>query len=185
MFMSNIKKAGRLALAFDVLCRAVKAIPENRRTGSLQKALEPEFKTTKKLPVSEFEFDPASHLIIKCPKGMSPGNREVMSGQTVGHFSLEACGNCEPKDRCHSKRQKKNFVVRINLKAITAAKARLEIETNHKENTSMRAGIEGTNSALKRGHGLGKLRVRGKVKCQIVVGYKVIAQNIKRFQCDA
>jgi hypothetical protein len=27
MFMSNIKKAGRIALAFDVLYRAVKSIP--------------------------------------------------------------------------------------------------------------------------------------------------------------
>jgi len=28
MFMSNIKKAGRLSLAFDVLIKTVKAIPE-------------------------------------------------------------------------------------------------------------------------------------------------------------
>lgn len=348
MFMSNIKKAGRLALAFDVLCRAVKAIPENGRTESLQKVLEPEFKTdtlyrakpsenesrldlllnlcleayeilkatsgvseelrivkrflseqanlnhetgrlkskdnkhistdslqsafdedatfrrkadisqsgfvaeiaetcskdnpvqlitdyqiapnitsdveiikerlpkiidsgckdlyvdggfyhseadssinihytdmtgtspNKKLPVTEFEFHPTTYLIIKCPNGLSPNNCGVTDGQTVGHFSLEACNNCQLKGQCHSKRQKKNYVVRINLKAIAAAKDRAEIKANRKNNTSMRAGIEGTNSAMKRGHGLGKLRVRSKAKCQIVVGYKIIAQNIKR-----
>ncbi|MDK2879783.1 MAG: hypothetical protein PWR06_2499, partial [Thermoanaerobacteraceae bacterium] len=35
---------------------------------------------------------------------------------------------------------------------------------DQKENTSMRAAIEGTNSALKRGHELDKLKVRGMVK---------------------
>ncbi|WP_025746793.1 transposase [Caldicoprobacter faecalis] len=44
MFMSNIKKAGRLALAFDVLQRAVKAIPEDKHTDELSKVLEEGFK---------------------------------------------------------------------------------------------------------------------------------------------
>jgi len=45
MFMSNIKKAGRISLAFDVLAAAVKAIPENHMTEILSKVLESEFKT--------------------------------------------------------------------------------------------------------------------------------------------
>jgi hypothetical protein len=45
MFMSNIKKAGRIVLAYDVLCRAIKAIPEHLQSVNLQKALEAEFKT--------------------------------------------------------------------------------------------------------------------------------------------
>lgn len=55
------------------------------------------------------------------------------------------------------------------------------METERQQNTSVRAAIEGTNSALKRAHGLGKLRVRGQAKCTIVVGYKVIAHNFKMF----
>jgi hypothetical protein len=45
MFMSNIKKAGRIALAYDVLVKAVKVIPTGVATGNLSKVLEPEFKT--------------------------------------------------------------------------------------------------------------------------------------------
>jgi hypothetical protein len=45
MFMSNIKKAGRISLAFDVLAQAVRAIPEELRTEKLSLALESEFKT--------------------------------------------------------------------------------------------------------------------------------------------
>jgi len=44
MFMSNIKKAGRVALAFDVLYRAVKSIPEDRLSENLKKVLNPEFR---------------------------------------------------------------------------------------------------------------------------------------------
>ena len=35
MFMSNIKKAGRMSLAYDVLTQAVKAIPKDKLTDSL------------------------------------------------------------------------------------------------------------------------------------------------------
>jgi hypothetical protein len=45
MFMSNIKKAGRIALAFDVLYMAVKTIPEEKLTDELKEVLKPEFKT--------------------------------------------------------------------------------------------------------------------------------------------
>ncbi len=45
MIEPNIKKAGRLALAFDVLRQAVKVIPKAKRTDSLNEVLEPRFKT--------------------------------------------------------------------------------------------------------------------------------------------
>jgi len=43
--MSNIKKAGRASLAYDVLVKAVKAIPEGNLTPTLSDVLKPEFKT--------------------------------------------------------------------------------------------------------------------------------------------
>ena len=44
-----------------------------------------------------------------------------------------------------------------------------------------RAGIEATNSELKRGHGLGWLRVRRHPRVKLAVVLKVIACNVKRF----
>ena len=43
-----------------------------------------------------------------------------------------------------------------------------------------RAGIEGTNSELKRGQGLGKLRVRGGARVELAVFLRVTACNVKR-----
>jgi len=70
-------------------------------------------------------------------------------------------------------------VVRISLKAVNAGRERAKMQSAQKENTRKRAGIEGSNSALKR-TGLEKLNVRGIVKSTVVCGLKVTAQNIKR-----
>lgn len=44
-FMSNIKKAGRLGLAYDVLVKAIKALPSAELPRALQEVLQPTFKT--------------------------------------------------------------------------------------------------------------------------------------------
>ena len=134
-----------------------------------------------KLPVTAFELDAETLIIHKCPNNVVPLRVAVKSGQTVAHFPHEACRNCPLSEQCQAKEQKRDCVVRIDKKAIEAARQRLKIENEQRQNTSVRAAIEGTNSALKRAHGLGKLRVRGKAKCTVVVGYKVIAHNFKMF----
>ncbi len=133
-----------------------------------------------KLPVSEFEMDETTLIILKCPAGHTPTHAGVKSGQTTARFPHEACGDCEFKDQCHSKAQVKDCVVRIPLKSVKTCREREKMKAGKKENTSKRAGIEGSNSALKR-KGLAKLRVRGQAKSSIVCGLKVTAQNIKRF----
>ncbi len=138
-------------------------------------------KPISRISVTEYEIDEETKVITKCPRGIIPIHAGVKKGQTVAHFPKEACAMCELKNQCYCKEQKKDYVVRINLKSIEAAKQREKIECRCEEDKSKRAAIEGTNSALKRGHGLSKLRVRGLVKCRVNVGLKVLAQNFKRF----
>ena len=57
----------------------------------------------------------------------------------------------------------------------------LQQTTEWKDRYKIRAGIEATNSELKRAHGIGKLRVRRLVKVCFAVACKVIACNIKRW----
>jgi hypothetical protein len=102
-----------------------------------------------KLPVTAFEIAEETNIINKCPKGFTPTSTGVTGGQTVAHFPHEACENCEFRSQCHSNQQKKDCVVRISIKAIKTARERLLAKNAQKENTSKRAGIEGTNSALK------------------------------------
>lgn len=132
-----------------------------------------------KIPVSEFEIDAGTNIISKCPAGHAPSRAGVCKSQTVAHFPHEACANCGLRGQCYSKEQKKECVVRISLTSVNAGREREKIKAGKKENTSMRAGIEGTNSALKR-TGQDKLGVRGIAKCTVVSGLKVTCQNIKR-----
>lgn len=126
----------------------------------------------KKFPVTDYEIDEDTNIIIKCPKGKTPTHANVKNNQTVAHFLLEDCSNYDFKDQCHCKLQKKSSVVHINLKAIKTAKQQKKVEASKEENTSKRAAIEGTNSALKRGHGFDKLKVRGIHRCTSVAGFR-------------
>ena len=71
-----------------------------------------------------------------------------------------------------------------NLKAIFTTSEQLtpqvrkSIEEDQKVNTSKRAAIEGTNSALKR-CGANDIRVRTLIKTRMVVGLKVTSRNIR------
>lgn len=134
-----------------------------------------------KIAVSEFNIDDNTKLIKSCPKGIQPKHAVEKGSQTIAHFPSECCENCELLAQCPAKKQKKSYVVRISNKALTASKQRKMIAENHKNNCSIRAGIEGTNFALKQRHGMNRLRVRGLAKSQVVVGLKVTAQNFRRF----
>jgi hypothetical protein len=57
---------------------------------------------------------------------------------------------------------------------------RAEASGEFRRRYAVRAGIEGTNSELKRAHGLGHLRVRGGHRVRLAVYLKALACNIKR-----
>jgi len=44
MFMSNNKKSGRISLAYDVLIRASRIIPESQQTETIKNIISPTFK---------------------------------------------------------------------------------------------------------------------------------------------
>jgi hypothetical protein len=57
---------------------------------------------------------------------------------------------------------------------------RQEAHPSFKKRYAIRAGIEGTNSEMKRGQGLGHLRVRGQERVRLAVYFKAAACNMKR-----
>ncbi len=137
-----------------------------------------------KLPTTCFTFDDEMK-VLSCPQGKTPLRSDYDSKKKVSssHFSHDDCKGCPVFDICPVKSQKKTRVLRVSSKTIFADQTREQIlnKTIKRENTSHRAAIEGTNSALKRGEDADKLDVRGKVKCRLASGYKVIARNVKQF----
>lgn len=136
-----------------------------------------------KLPLTAFNFN-EQWEVTRCPNGNKPikSSYNTKTKSSITHFAKEDCKECPLKENCRVKEQKKAMVLRANKKSILAAQSRAEIQTKEikRQNTSKRAAIEGTNSTLKRDQGAGKLRVRGIIKCNMQVAFKIIAHNFKQ-----
>jgi len=147
--------------------------------------------TSNKLPYNAFNIE-HFETILSCPKLQEPLRSDFnsQSGILSAHFDIIICSQCSLKDQCPIKFQKKDTVLRVSQKSLIAENTRLILmdKQDRNENGSKRAAIEGTNSALKRAHGAGKLRVRGSARCSLVMGLKTIAHNfhqiVRFFQGD-
>ena len=146
-----------------------------------------------------FHFD-AEGLVTQCPRGHTPVDHRVLSGNNSTRRSLHAifdgaiCRSCTMLDRCpvrapnHRTKgcQARNTIGDFRLEITPEIRLRdhmhaLQQTTAWKDRYKIRAGIEATNSELKRAHGIGRLRVRRIAKVCFAVACKVIACNIKRW----
>ncbi len=139
-------------------------------------------KESSKIPVSEFEI--LDNKIIRCPVGNPSclSYHDQKTGKITAHFDIAFCRNCKLRDVCPKKPTRQAGVVSITKKQRIASETRKQIrdKDQHHINTSKRAAVEGTNSAMKRGHGASKLAVRGLHKCRTVFGFKALAHNFKQ-----
>ena len=67
-------------------------------------------------------------------------------------------------------------LVKVNIEQ----RRRFEATEEFSSRYNIRAGIEATNSELKRKYGMGRLRIRGRPRVELVVFMKNLACNIKR-----
>ena len=77
------------------------------------------------------------------------------------HFAGTTCEPCPLRSRCPVKldRRAGDYVLKADLVKVTIERRRrAEATEEWRKGYAIRAGIEGTNSELKRAHGLGRLR---------------------------
>ncbi len=146
-----------------------------------------------------FAFD-SKGFATKCPMGHKPIAHRIMSGNNTTRRSLHAvfdgktCRSCAMLDRCpvrapnHRDKgcQARDTVGNFRLEITPELRLRdrmysIQQTTEWKDRYKIRAGIEATNSELKRAHGIGKLRVRRWTKVCFAVACKLTACNIKRW----
>lgn len=130
-----------------------------------------------KMPITAFIFNSGKNL-VQCPAGHKPLRSDNDGKRLSVKFSVECCSKCPHLENCPVKAQKKHYSLYIQLKALEIAEKRAEITECRKENTSERAAVEGTISAVKRGQGLARLMVRGLNKVEAVTGWKIIGHNV-------
>ena len=139
-----------------------------------------------------FQFDDASRLCTQCPAGHLPirhGMRSTNSNKPAtlnAYFDGKICRLCELQSKCIVRKpnngKKGNPHLEVGAHLIARDKAlAAQRENGWWDKYSIRAGVEASMSELKRGHGIGKLRIRRMPRVRFAVGMKIIACNIKRW----
>ncbi len=134
--------------------------------------------------MADFEVDEETHTVVCCPEGHAPDSSEhnAKTGKTRTVMPADACDNCSRRGDCLVKRTKKATYHLYH----TPAERRLQIRRREQETDEFRreyarrAGIESTNSGLKRRLGFGKLRVRGSPAVAHSTRMKACGWNILR-----
>ena len=94
------------------------------------------------------------------------------------HFAGTTCEPCPLRSRCPVKldRRAGAYVLKADLVKVNIERAGGPTHRGARKRYDIRAGIEGTNSELKRAHGLGRLRVRGGRRVRLAVYLKACRQ---------
>ena len=138
------------------------------------------------LPVGAFDIDINQGRPIRCPEGHEAV--EETRQENGGKVQIEAvfdgarCAQCPHRETCPTReRADGQRVLKTTLQDAVLDKWHHDAKTpEFKKRYKVRAGIEGTNSELKRGHGLGKVRVRGAPAVTLAFYLKCAACNVKR-----
>jgi hypothetical protein len=142
---------------------------------------------------ADFEIT-SDEMVLRCPAGHAPTRhglrqteQETSSEQvTYAFFDATTCQDCPARARCpvRTPNHAKARVTRLELSPQLIARDRRWAE-QHTEawraTYALRSGIESTMHELKKGHGFGRLRVRGKARSLLQVALKTTACNIKRW----
>ena len=92
-----------------------------------------------------------------------------------------ACDECDFYDECPVKKHREGYRLRHTAKQRRNAGRRREEQTDgFRERYKKRAGIEATNSGIKRMSGMGRLRVRGRPAVSRAIYLKIAGWNILR-----
>jgi hypothetical protein len=162
--------------------------------GALPKEAEVSKEEPVRLTAADFQIDVTANRRTVCPGGhqaVAEYEDENAPERVEIHFAREICEPCPLRPRCPvrwrrhpelgGERSLGAYVLSTDLvKVNIERRRRAEANGEWHKRYAVRAGIEGTNSELKRCHGLGRLRVRGGRRVRLVVYLKALACNIKR-----
>lgn len=150
----------------------------------LEESSEEDGRNARKVTKADFDVDPKGESKTLCPAGQEAvrESRDAESGHVNAYFDGDICARCEHRDGCPAKAQRDGTrVLRTTVQAaVLVRRRRYEATEAFRKRYAIRAGIEATNSELKRAHGLGRLRIRGILRVRVAVYLKALACNVKR-----
>jgi Transposase DDE domain len=133
------------------------------------------------LTTDDFVIDEDTEAVTACPAGIAPerSTHDRERGKTTTVMAASACGACDFSGECPIRKVKGTYRIEHTAKQHRLASRRREERTApFRERYRLRAGIEGTNSGLKRRVGLARLRVRGSPRVFNAILLKLAGWNI-------
>ena len=133
--------------------------------------------------LADFTVDEKAAQPVLCPAGHAPESLERQEqGRIKATFARGHCATCPFRKTCPATRNRNGTrTLKTNIREhVLAKRRRYELTAEFRKRYADRAGIEATNSELKRAHGLGRLRVRGGARVKLAVYFKALACNVKR-----
>ena len=133
----------------------------------------------------QFQLNEAKE-VIACPAGHTPKSTKynAKTNQVWAQMDAEVCRACPLMAQCRvqkDKAKKANGRVQFRLDAQRAAERRRQEQTEEFRSLyRWRAGIEATNSSLKRQMNLKRLRVRGFKAVKMAILLKLTGWNLLR-----
>jgi hypothetical protein len=140
------------------------------------------------LDIDDFVVDEESGVVVRCPAGHEPefSEPDQQKGKTITVMPDAACSQCEFAHECPVRRVRGRYQLDHTAKQRRLAARRREEQTPvFRERYRIRAGIESTNSGIKRRTGLNRLRVRGKARVFNAIWLRLAGWNILRAAASA
>ena len=165
------------------------AEPESAKTPTSDTSTTPELgsnQVMEKLTIDDFSMNERTGKVSACPSGRIPLNVLYEQGpsqdKTIIEMKPEDCDSCPFREACPIKKTKKGeYKLDYTSKQQRQEARRREEDTDaFRERYAKRSGLESTNGGLKRKHGLGKLRVRGRPAVRHAILLKVTGWNLNR-----
>lgn len=131
--------------------------------------------------IGDFDVDEKTETVKACPAGHAPESsvHNPETGETRTEMPAGTCDGCEQKERCpmNQTRNGSHFEHTSKDRRLDERR-RNETTDEFRKRYNKRAGIEATNSGIKRRTGMSRLRVRGKKSVSHAIIMKVAGWNI-------
>ena len=128
---------------------------------------------------AQFQLDPIEK-IATCPQGHQARNPSLVVNTWNFHFPAKVCAVCPVRTRCCTGKAGRSVGMNIHYDLVQAARARQKTEAFKKDYHQHRSGVEGSLSALVRGHGMRVSRYTGQKKRNVQAIFTGCAADLKR-----
>jgi|GEM_PF-1991228 len=128
---------------------------------------------------AQFQMD-LERKIATCPQGHQARNPSLIVNTWSFHFPQKVCAACSLHDRCCTGKGGRTVGMNIHYDLVQTARVRQKTDAFKKDYQQHRSGVEGSLSALVRGHGMRVSRYNGHKKRNVQAIFTGCAANLKR-----